>query len=43
VARFARVVAVEVAHPVTQRGNGRAYVLDSDADRQVYMGLLREE
>ncbi len=42
VARFARVVAVDVAHHVTQRGNARAFVLDSDADRQVYLTLLRE-
>lgn len=41
-ARFARVVAVEVAHHVTQRGNARQFILNGDADRQVYLGLLRE-
>ena len=41
-ARFARVIAVEVAHHVTQRGNGRQLLLDSDTDREVYLGLLRK-
>jgi len=41
-ARFARVIAVEVAHHVTQRGNARRFILDNDADRDVYLGLLRE-
>jgi len=41
-ARFARVIAVEVAHHVTQRGNARQFILDSDADREVYLSLLRE-
>ncbi len=40
--RLARVVAVGVAHHVTQRGNGRRFLLESDADRQVYLNLLRE-
>ena len=43
VARLARVVAVDVAHHVTQRGNARQFVLDTDADRAVYVGLLREQ
>jgi putative transposase len=42
VARFPRVVAVDVAHRVVQRGNGRTFVLGSDADRRVYLTLLRE-
>jgi len=40
--RFARVVAVGVAHHITQRGNGKRYVLNIDADRAVYLGLLLE-
>jgi REP element-mobilizing transposase RayT len=31
-----------VAHHVTQRGNGRRFLLESDADRRVYLDLLRE-
>lgn len=41
-ARFARVIALDVAHHVTQRGNGRQFILNHDADRQVYLDLLRE-
>jgi putative transposase len=41
VARLARVVAVDVPHHVTQRGNARQCILDSDADRVVYLDLLR--
>ena len=41
-ARLARVVAVDVPHHVTQRGNARRFMLDCDADRRVYLGLLRE-
>ena len=41
-ARLARVIAVGVAHHVTQRGNGRRFLLESDADRRVYLDLLRE-
>lgn len=41
-ARFARVIAVGVTHHVTQRGNARRYLLDSDADCMVYLALLRE-
>ena len=40
-ARFARVVAVEVPHHITQRGNAGRFVLDSDADRLVYAELLQ--
>lgn len=40
--RFARVVATDVPHHLTQRGNGRRFVLDCDADRSVYLNLLRE-
>ena len=41
-ARFARVVAVDCAHHVTQRGNARRSILNSDADREVYLHLLGE-
>jgi len=41
-ARFARVVGVGRPHHVTQRGNGRAFILANDADRTVYLGLLRQ-
>ena len=41
-ARLARVVIVDVAHHVTQRGNGRQFILASDAERMVYLDLLRQ-
>ena len=41
-ARMARVIAEGVAHHVTQRGNARRVVFDSDADRLVYLRLLRQ-
>jgi putative transposase len=41
-ARLPRVVIVDVAHHVTQRGNGRHFILDRDADRMVYLDLLRQ-
>ena len=41
-ARLARVVAVGVPHHVTQRGNARRFILDCDADRMVYLNLLRQ-
>jgi len=41
-ARLARVVAVDVPHHVTQRGNQREYILSSDAERMVYLDLLRQ-
>jgi REP element-mobilizing transposase RayT len=41
-ARLARVVAVGVPHHVTQRGNARQFILACDADRKVYLGLLRQ-
>jgi putative transposase len=36
------VIAIGVAHHVTQRSNGRRFLLQSDADRQAYLDLLRE-
>ena len=41
-ARFARVVVVDVAHHVTQRGNARQVILSSDGDRVTYLELLRQ-
>ena len=41
-ARLARVVAVDVAHRVTQRGNARQFILSSDTERMVYLDLLRQ-
>jgi putative transposase len=35
-------MAVGVAHHVTQRGNGRRFLLDSDTDRRIYLELLQE-
>ncbi len=29
-------------HHVTQRGNARSFILDCDADRTVYLNLLRQ-
>ena len=40
--RLARVVAVGLPHHITQRGNARQYILHSDADRTVYLDLLRQ-
>jgi putative transposase len=40
--RFARVVIAEVAQHVTQRGNGRQFLLATDSERMVYLDLLRQ-
>jgi len=40
-ARLARVVAVGLPHHVTQRGTDRQRVFYTDADREVYLSLLR--
>ena len=40
--RLARVVAVGVPHHVTQRGNARQFILGGDADRRVYLDLVRQ-
>ena len=40
-ARFPRVVIADVAHHVTQRGNARQFILATDAERMVYLDLLR--
>src|ERR1700722_19029729 len=41
--RLARVVAADIPHHLTQRGNGRRFILDCDADRAIYLNLLRED
>jgi len=41
-ARLPRVVIAGVAHHVTQRGNGRQFILGSDTERRVYLDLLAE-
>ena len=40
--RIARVVIADVAHHVTQRGNGRQFILASDSERMVYLDLWRQ-
>jgi putative transposase len=40
-ARLARVIAVEYPHHITQRGNARRFILEKEADRTVYLDLLR--
>jgi putative transposase len=42
VTRLARVIAIDVPHHVTQRGNARKFILDCDADRMAYLNLLRQ-
>jgi len=41
-ARLPRVVIVDVAHHVTQRGNARQVIIADDADRFTYLELLRK-
>jgi putative transposase len=41
-ARRPRVVAIDTPHHVTQRGNARQFVFESDPDRLVYLDLLRQ-
>jgi putative transposase len=41
-ARLSRIVIPDVAHHVTQRGNRRMPVFFSDADRRLYLSLLRD-
>jgi len=40
--RFARVVASDVAHHITQRGNARRFILETDTEREVYLDLLQQ-
>jgi putative transposase len=41
-ARLARVISVRVPHHITQRGNARRFILQDEADRKVYLDLLRQ-
>jgi type II secretory pathway component HofQ len=41
-ARLARVIAVGVPHHITRRGNARRFILQDEADRKVYLDLLRQ-
>jgi len=41
-ARLARVVVPGTPHHVTQRGNSRQLIFESDSDRLVYLDLLRQ-
>jgi putative transposase len=41
-ARLARIAVANIPHHVTQRGNGRQFLLEEDADRLVYLGLLKK-
>ena len=39
---MARVVAVDIPHHVTQRGNGRQVIFSGDGDRRTYLELLKQ-
>ena len=41
--RQARVVAVDVPHHITHRGNNRQDVFLTDDDRRFYLAILREK
>jgi hypothetical protein len=41
VARFTRVIALDTPHHVTQRGKAWQFILATDAERLVYLELLR--
>ena len=41
-ARMVRVVAAGLPHHVTQRGNGRHFLLETDEERMVYLNLMRQ-
>jgi len=40
--RGARIVVADVAHQVTPRGNGRQSILATDAERAVYLTMVRD-
>ncbi|RPI18908.1 MAG: transposase, partial [Acidobacteriales bacterium] len=40
--RYRRIVVVDCAHHVTQRGNHRGVVFDSEEDREIYLDLVKE-
>jgi putative transposase len=41
--RIARVVAVGYPHHITQRGNYRQDIFENDADRHLYLSLIKSE
>jgi putative transposase len=41
-ARPPRVIALDGPHHVTERGNARRFILDSDTDRNIYLDLLNQ-
>ena len=41
-ARLPRVIGLDVPHHVTQRGNARRSILDSDSHRRIYLDLLTQ-
>ena len=41
--RLARIVAVNIPHHVTQRGNAKQHLLSSDAERTVYLGQTERD
>lgn len=41
-ARLARIAVVNIPHHVTQRGNAKQFILNSDAERSVYLELLQQ-
>jgi putative transposase len=41
-ARLPRVIALDGSHHVTQRGNARRFILDSDTGRNIYLDLLNQ-
>ena|SRR2546425_1174406 len=41
-ARLARIAVANIPHHATQRGNARQFILGSDAERLVYLDLLRK-
>jgi putative transposase len=40
--RRARIIVPGLPHHITQRGNGRQDVFDTDSDRQLFLDLLAE-
>jgi hypothetical protein len=40
--RFAPVVAPDIPHYITQRGNACRFILEGDAERSVYLDLLQQ-
>ena len=40
--RFARTIGLDVAHHITQRGNARRFILETDTERGVYLDLLQQ-